>query len=79
MSKLRAVALLCSGPVSRSAVTRLPNLRRYLTWVKSSSFHASSRAVNALGAGVPVSACERGEEGRYLGCECCRGPICRPL
>jgi predicted short-subunit dehydrogenase-like oxidoreductase (DUF2520 family) len=54
MSKLRAVALLCSGPVSRSPVTRLPNLRRYLAWVKSSSFHASSRAVNALGAGTPV-------------------------
>jgi predicted short-subunit dehydrogenase-like oxidoreductase (DUF2520 family) len=55
MSKLRAVALLCSGPVSRSAVTRLPNLRRHLAWVKSSSFHASSRAVNALGAGAPVT------------------------
>jgi hypothetical protein len=55
MNKLRPVALLCSGPVSRSAVTRLPNLRRHLNWVKSGSFHASSRAVNALGAGVPVS------------------------
>ena len=55
MSNLQSVALLCSGPVSRSAVTRLPNLRRHLNWVKSGSFHASSRAVNALGAGVPVS------------------------
>lgn len=55
MSNLLSVALLCSGPVSRSAITRLPNLRRHLNWVKSGSFHASSRAVNALGAGVPVS------------------------
>lgn len=54
MSKLRSVALVCAGPVSRSPLTRLPNLRRDLTWVKSSSFRVASRAVNALGAGVPV-------------------------
>ena len=54
MNKLRPVALLCAGPISRSALTRLPNLRRNLAWVKSSSYRVASRAVNALGAGVPV-------------------------
>lgn len=58
MKKLRAVALLCAGPVSRSALTRLPNLRRHLLWVKSSSYRVASRAVNALGAGTPVEALE---------------------
>lgn len=54
MNKLRSVALLCAGPVSRSELTRLPNLRRNLMWVKSSSYRVASRAVNALGAGAPV-------------------------
>lgn len=54
MKKLRPLALLCAGPVSRSPLTRLPNLRRNLTWVKSSSFRVASRAVNALGAGSAV-------------------------
>lgn len=54
MKKLRQVALLCGGPVSRSPLTRLPNLRRQLAWVKSSSYRVASRAVNALGAGSPV-------------------------
>lgn len=55
MNKLRPVALLCGGPVSRSPLTRIPNLQRHLTWVKSSSYRIASRAVNALGAGTPVS------------------------
>src|SRR3954454_24445900 len=54
MKKLRPVALLCAGQVSRSPLTRLPNLRRQLAWVKSSSYRVASRAVNALGAGSPV-------------------------
>jgi predicted short-subunit dehydrogenase-like oxidoreductase (DUF2520 family) len=54
MNKLRPVALLCAGPVSRSPLTRLPILRRNLAWVKSSSFRVASRAVNALGAGAPA-------------------------
>lgn len=54
MNKLRPVALVCAGPVSRSPLTRLPNLTRNLTWVKSSSFRIASRAVNALGGGSPV-------------------------
>ena len=55
MNKLRPVALLCSGPISRSPLTRLPVLRRNLTWVKSSSYRVASRAVNALGAGSAVT------------------------
>jgi hypothetical protein len=55
MNKLRPLALLCAGPVSRSSLTRLPQLRHNLTWVKSTSFRVASRAVNALGAGTPVS------------------------
>jgi hypothetical protein len=55
MNKLRPVALLCTGPVSRSPLTRLPVLRRNLAWVKSSSYRVASRAVNALGAGSPVT------------------------
>ena len=58
MKKLRPVALLCAGPVSRSPLTRLPNLRRHLVWVKSSSYRVASRAVNALGAGTPVEGLE---------------------
>ena len=55
MNKLRPVALLCAGPISRSPLTRLPVLRRNLTWVKSSSYRVASRAVNALGAGSAVT------------------------
>lgn len=55
MKKLRPVALLCAGPVSRSPLTRIPNFLRHLTWVKSSSYRIASRAVNALGAGTPVA------------------------
>lgn len=54
MNKLRSVALLCSGQVSRSPLTRLPNLRRNVAWIKSSSYRVASRAVNALGGGIPV-------------------------
>ena len=55
MNKLPPMALLCAGPVSRSELTRLPNLRRHLSWVKSTSFQVASRAVNALRAGTPVA------------------------
>jgi len=55
MNKLRPVALLCSGPISRSPLTRLPVFRRNLAWVKSSSYRVASRAVNALGAGSAVT------------------------
>jgi hypothetical protein len=54
MNKLRPMALLCAGPVSRSPLARLPNLRRHLFWVKAGSYRVASRAVNALGAGTPV-------------------------
>lgn len=54
MNKLRPVALLCAGPISRSPLTHLPNLRRNLACVKASSYRVASRAVNALGAGIPV-------------------------
>lgn len=54
MKKLRPVALLCAGPVSRSPLTRLPNLIRHVAWVKASSYRVASRAVNALGGGTPV-------------------------
>ena len=55
MNKLRPLALLCSGRVSRSPLTRLAQLGANLTWVKSNSYRVASRAVNALGAGVPVA------------------------
>jgi hypothetical protein len=55
MNKLRPLALVCAGPVSRSPLARLPHLRSNLGWVKSTSYRIASRAVNALGAGVPVS------------------------
>src|SRR5215203_4403637 len=55
MDKLRPLALVCAGPVSRSPLARLPHLRRNLVWVKSTSYRIASRAVNALGAGLPVS------------------------
>jgi hypothetical protein len=55
MNKLRPLALLCAGPVSRSSLAKLPQLRRNLVWVKSTSYRVASRAVNALGAGTPVS------------------------
>ena len=58
MKKLRPVALLCAGSVSRSPLTRLPNLRLHLVWVKSRSYRVASRAVNALGAGTPVEGLE---------------------
>ncbi|HYP09000.1 MAG TPA: DUF2520 domain-containing protein [Bryobacteraceae bacterium] len=55
MKKLRPLALVCAGPVSRSPLARLPNLSRSLGWVKSTSYRVASRAVNALGAGAPVA------------------------
>jgi hypothetical protein len=55
MNKLRPLALLCSGRVSRSPLTRLAQLGANLTWVKSNSYRVASRAVNAIGAGVPVA------------------------
>jgi predicted short-subunit dehydrogenase-like oxidoreductase (DUF2520 family) len=55
MNKLRPLALLCSGRVSRSPLIRLAQLGANLTWVKSTSYRVASRAVNALGAGVPVA------------------------
>src|SRR3712207_1443269 len=55
MNKTPRMALLCAGPVSRSPLTHLSYLQRNLTWVKASSYQVASRAVNALGAGIPVT------------------------
>ena len=54
MNKLRPVALLCTGRVSRSPLVRLPFLGRHTVWVKSSSYRVASRAASALGGGIPV-------------------------
>lgn len=54
MKRIRSVALVCAGPISRGTVARLPGLADHLGWVKAPSFRLASRAVNALRAGVPV-------------------------
>jgi predicted short-subunit dehydrogenase-like oxidoreductase (DUF2520 family) len=45
---------VCAGAVSRSALGRLPVLRRRIRWVKSSTISTASRAANSLGSGTPV-------------------------
>ena len=54
MRTLRPVGLVCAGPVSRTALERLPRLREQLGSVKAASFRLASRYVNRLGAGAPV-------------------------
>jgi hypothetical protein len=54
MRRIRAVALVCAGPVSRGMVARLPGVVEHLGWVKAPSYRLASRAVNALRAGIPV-------------------------
>ncbi len=49
-----SVALVCSGPVSRTALTRLPSLSTHLARVKAPNFRLASRTVNTLKAGVPI-------------------------
>src|SRR4051794_29986401 len=54
MRKLRPVALVCAGPVSRTALEDLPKLREQLGAVKAGSYRLASRYVNRLRAGTPV-------------------------
>lgn len=49
MKKQQRVALICAGPVSRSALSRLPGLRDELAWVKATTPAAAGRAANTLG------------------------------
>ena len=55
MKRIRSVALVCAGPISRGRVARLPGLVDHLGWIKAPSFRLASRAVNVLRAGVPVN------------------------
>ena len=54
MKKPPPVALVCAGPISRTALERLPRLREELGYVKAVSFRLASRYVNTLGAGTPA-------------------------
>ena len=54
MTKLPLMALLCAGSISRSPLARLPQIRRYVRWVKASSYRVAARVTTALRAGVPV-------------------------
>jgi hypothetical protein len=54
MRRIRSVALVCAGPISRGIVSRLPGIADHIGWVKAPSFRLASRAVNALRAGEPV-------------------------
>lgn len=54
MKKQRPIALVCAGPVSRTALLRLPALADQLGWVKSGTISAASRVVNSMGYGKPV-------------------------
>ena len=54
MTKQPRVALVCAGPISRSALSRLPTLREHLAWVKSTNLATATRAVNALRRGKAV-------------------------
>lgn len=55
MAMTRSIALVCSGPVSRSTVARLPGIREQLGWVKAPTFRMASRAANSLKSGVAVA------------------------
>jgi predicted short-subunit dehydrogenase-like oxidoreductase (DUF2520 family) len=55
MTKVRSLALVCAGPISRTTFGRLPHLARKLGPVKSGSLQRASRAVTALGGGRAVS------------------------
>lgn len=54
MKNLPQVGLVCTGPVSRSAVARLPAIRQRVRWVKAATISAASRAANAIGNAIPV-------------------------
>jgi predicted short-subunit dehydrogenase-like oxidoreductase (DUF2520 family) len=58
MTKRRLAALVCAGPISRSSLTRIPDLAEKLGPVKSSSLRVASRASNSLAAGYPVETFE---------------------
>jgi hypothetical protein len=55
MTRVRSLALVCAGPISRTGLKRLPDLADQLGPVKSGSLQRASRAVNSLGGGRPVS------------------------
>lgn len=55
MTKVRTLALVCAGPISRSALGRLPNLADELGPVKSGTLQRASRAVNSIGGGTPAT------------------------
>ena len=55
MTKARSLALVCSGPISRTGLVRLPNLAARLGPVKSTSLQSASRAVNLIGGGNAVT------------------------
>ncbi len=56
MARTRSVALVCSGQVSRSFLSRLPGLAEHLGPVKAPSYRLASRTVNSIRAGHPVGA-----------------------
>lgn len=55
MKRPPQIALVCAGAISRTSLTKLPVLIDSLGPVLSSSRRIASRAVNALGAGWPIS------------------------
>jgi len=54
MKKPPQVALLCTGSLAASPISRLPGFATYLGPVKSTSLRLASRYVNSLRAGFPV-------------------------
>ena len=66
MKKAPLLGLVCSGPVSRTSLTRLTKLRETLGPIKSSSVRAASRAANNLSGGTAVDSYEQLAEAKVI-------------
>ncbi|MGH9630429.1 MAG: hypothetical protein ACRD7E_19120, partial [Bryobacteraceae bacterium] len=66
MKKVRLVALVCAGPISRTGLARLPRLAGQLGPVKAGSLRVASRVVNSLGGGSPVESYEELANSRLI-------------
>ena len=62
----RSVALVCAGSISRSDITRVPNLVSHLGPIKAGTMRVASRAANTLRAGFPVQRYEELKDTSFI-------------